>query len=188
MFMVLRKKQMILTALVLMLGIAGYLNYRYDEDREVKTASVEKTNIAEPEIGETVMVSGNIKPKAQSGEKKENTKKTDVFALEKHQRDSAREKTREELMKILSTEGVSAEIKDETQRKLAEIADFEEKEIMAQNMLKAKGYEHTMVYITGENVTVTVKRSAVSRSDMAKIVDVIFELTQNNNVKIVEVK
>ena len=64
---------------------------------------------------------------------------------------------------------------------------FEENEVTAQNLLSAKGFNQTVVYITDENVTVTVKRDALSKSDTAKIVDIIYEVTQNNNIKIVEV-
>jgi len=181
MFMILKRKQMIITALVLMLGIAGYLNYRYDADSPKKTASLETGDISEPETGETVMVSTPAKEKIKIS-------KDDTFLEERLKLDAAREKTREELNGILNDETVSNEIKEETQRKLADLAKFEENEVMAQNLLGAKGFKTTMVYITHDGVTVTVKQDALSRSDTAKIVDVIFELTKNNNIKIVEVE
>ena len=92
MFMIFKRKQMILTALVLMLGIAGYLNYRYDKDAQKQIASIENAEITEPGVGETVMVSSEGSP---SPDKKSDVK--DPFAAHKLRRDAAREKTKEEL-------------------------------------------------------------------------------------------
>ena len=183
MFMIFKRKQMILTALVLMLGIAGYLNYRYDKDGKNQMASVENGSVTEPEIGETVMVSS---PSSKTGQKLNVSK--DPFASDKMRRDAAREKTKEELNNLLVSDGISEEIKDETRQKLSNLAHYGEQEVTAQNLLAAKGYKHTMVYITLDSVTVTVKRQGISKSDTARIVDVIFELTENNNIKIVEVE
>ena len=179
MFMVFKKKQMIVTAMVLMLGIAGYLNYRYDKDDANSVASVTDQKIDEPETGETVMVNADA-----AKEQKEK----DFFAQEKLNRDTQRSKTYDELKKTISDTSVSDEIRAEANKKLNEIMTFEENEVTAQNLLAAKGYEHTLVYITADSVTVTVKRQGISKSDTARIVDVIFELTQNNNIKIVEVE
>ncbi len=175
MFMVLKKKHMIITTLVIMLGVAGYLNYRYDKDNPKKVSEVETSNISEPDIGETVMVtSDNVEQ--------------DYFATDKIERDSARQKTKAELESLLESGDISEEVKEETRRRLADLALNSEKELTAENLLAAKGFNQTMVYITPDFVNVTVKQDALSRSDTAKIVDVIFELTQNNNIKIVEVE
>ena len=68
--MVFKKKQMIMTALVLMLGIAGYLNYRYDVPETGESVLVQNTEPSEPGVGETVMVSA--KPKEEKKKETEN--------------------------------------------------------------------------------------------------------------------
>ncbi len=180
MFMVFKKKQMILTALVIMLGVAGYLNYRYDKDTTPEIAEVKTGDVSEPEVGETVMVSSdNVQNPPEED---------DYFAARRIERDAARQKARAELEAIAESPDTSGEVKEETRRKIGELALNEEKEITAENLLSDKGFKDTLVYITPESVTVTVRQDALSRSDTAKIVDVIFELTQNNNIKIVEVE
>ncbi len=179
MFMVFKKKQMIMTVLVLMLGIAGYLNYRYDTDPTADMVAVEEIDVSEPGIGETVMVS--TQPEEQSTE-------GDFFAVQRLERDRTRAKICDELKKTLESEGISEELRAETEKKLSSILDYEEAEATAQNLLSAKGFSNTMVYITDESVTVNIKQSGLSRSDTAKIVDVVYELTKNNNIKIVEVE
>ncbi len=177
MFMVLKKKQMVMTALVLMLGVAGYLNYRYDKD-PAESVAVFEEKAGEPGIGETVMVSGNAKTENSAD---------DYFSVQKLERDTARGKIYEELKKTLDSENISEELRAQTENKITELMEYEEKEATAQNLLASKGFESTMVYITSESVTVNVKKNGLSRSDTAKIVDVVYELTKNNNIKIVEV-
>ncbi len=179
MFMVFKKKQMVMTALVLMLGIAGYLNYRYDVPENAGTSVAENTLEQEPGIGETVMVS--TKP--------EKTEKEDDFlAVKRLERDKARAQICDELKSTLENDSISQELRQKTEDKLSSVLDCQEKEATAQNLLSAKGFEKTLVYITDESVTVNIKRDGLSRSDTAKIVDIIYELTQNNNIKIVEVE
>lgn len=181
MFMIFKRKQMILTTLVLMLGIAGYLNYRYDREYETEIASIENGDIKEPEIGETVMVSTEADISSKD-------KNADSFEEERLKRDAAREKTKEELKDILSSDGISQQTRDETQRKLNNLTLFQEMEATAENLISAKGYKDSMVYIAEDSVTVTLKQKGISRSDTAKISDVVYELTKNNNIKIVEVE
>lgn len=178
MFMVFKKKQMIMTALVLMLGIAGYLNYRYDVPEASESTVVQNTDLSEPGVGETVMVSAE--PKKE--------KEDDFMVIKRVERDTARAEMCEELQKALESDGISQQMRDETEAKLSAILDFQEKEATAQNLLSAKGFEETLVYITNEGVTVNIRQNGLSRSDTAKIVDIIYELTQNNNIKIVEVQ
>lgn len=181
MFMIFRKKQMVMTALVLMLGIAGYLNYRYDKEDAQSLVTVNETDISEPGIGETVMVSSE--PKTENEEDKEE----DFFAAERLERDRARAKACDELKKTLESADISDEAKAEAEKSLTELIAFEEKEATAQNLLGAKGFGNTLVHITNDSVTVNIRQNGISRSDTAKIVDIIYELTQNNNIKIVEV-
>lgn len=179
MFMVFKKKQMVMTALVLMLGIAGYLNYRYDVPENAATSVAENTSTQEPGIGETVMVS--TKP--------EKTEKEDDFLTVKRlERDKVRAQMCDELKSTLENDSISQELRQKTEDMLSAVLDCQEKEATAQNLLSAKGFEKTLVYITDESVTVNIKRDALSRSDTAKIVDIIYELTKNNNIKIVEVE
>ncbi len=180
MFMVFKKKQMVMTALVLMLGIAGYLNYRYDVPENAETSVAENTSAQEPGIGETVMVS----TKPEKTEKEQD----DFLTIKRLERDKVRAQICDELKRTLENDSISQELRQKTEDKLSAVLDYQEKEATAQNLLSAKGFEKTLVYITDESVTVNIKRDALSRSDTAKIVDIIYELTQNNNIKIVEVE
>ena len=59
MFMVLKKKQMIISALVIMLGIAGYLNYKYDDTSSAIDVLNVEDQKTENEIGDVEMVNSS---------------------------------------------------------------------------------------------------------------------------------
>lgn len=179
MFMVFKKKQMVMTAVVLMLGIAGYLNYRYDKEPASQTVSVDDMRSGEPDTGEAVMVSTN----ESTPETKE-----DFFSEQRLEIERSREKTKEELTERLEDKNISDELRKETEEQLTHITERQQQELTAETMLAAKGFDNVFVCITDENVTVNIKRKGISRSDTAKIIDIIYEVTKNNNVKIVEVE
>ncbi len=178
MFMVFKRKHMVITALVLMLGIAGYLNYRYDGQLDGELVASEQSGDIDIDVGETVMVSSEA----------DTVKEEDVFASIRLERDQSRAKLYEELQKTLESEWLSLDLRTQAEDRLSQILDYQEAEATAENLLSAKGFKDTLVYITEESVTVNIKQDDLSRSDTAKIVDVVYELTQNNNIKIVEVK
>jgi len=181
MFMVLKKKQMIISALVIMLGIAGYLNYKYDNTggaEDVLSIEDEKTK---SEIGEVEMVDAN--PGEINTENEE-----DFFASQRFEREKAHAKTKEELENILSNPSMSEESKKAAEERLSKLSLATEHETTAENILKAKGFKDVLVHINVDSVNVTIKTSGLSSSDTAKIIDAVFELTKNNNIKIVEVE
>jgi stage III sporulation protein AH len=53
------------------------------------------------------------------------------------------------------------------------IIDYMSKEKLTEDILKTKGFEKVFVLITDNSVNVTIDKQEVSRSDVAKIVDVV---------------
>ena len=91
------------------------------------------------------------------------------------------------LNKTINNDKISEENKKKAEEKILQIAEDVDKESKCEALLSAKGYEKNIVFINEGSVTVTVGQR-LSETDTAKINDIIFEQTGNNNVKIVEVK
>lgn len=185
MFMVLKKKQMLMITLVLMLAVAGYLNYRYDDtdnSKDVLKASEDN----EPEIGDTAMVSAENKN--VTDEKSEKVKADDYFSSYKLEREKNRAQVKEELEKTLSSQTVSEEAKKNAEKQLSDITKAISDEAAAEATLEAKGFTDAVVYISGDNINVTIHSDGLSTADTAKIIDAVYGITKNNNIKIVEVE
>ncbi len=175
MFMILKKKQMLIATLAIMLGIAGYLNYRYDAEEETKDVlSVQEESI-EPEIGDTALVNADAK-------------KDDSFASYRLEREKTRSRVKEELEKSISNPNLSEDAKKTAEARLDELITAAQIETSAEAILKSKGFEDAVVFVNGDSVNVTVKSDGLSTNDTAKIIDAVYELTKNNNIKIVEVE
>lgn len=181
MFMVFKKKQMIIATLIIMLGIAGYLNYKYDNTSESKDVLSIDDESGENDIGEVEMVNGNV------GEKVSETEE-DFFASQRFEREKSRAKTKDDLEKIISNPSISADAKKTAEDKLNSISEAAQLENTAESIIKSKGFEDAVVFINNDAVNVTIKTTGLSSSDTAKIIDAVYELTKNNNIKIVEVE
>lgn len=181
MFMILKKKQLLIATLVIMLGVAGYLNYRYDGAEDTKDVlTIEDENDSE-NVGDAKMVNANVGEVVTESEE-------DYFATYRFEREKSRAKTKEDLEKILSNSTVSDEAKKNAEEKLAALSNASQTENTAETILKSKGFEDVIVFINNDSVNVTVKSDGLSSSDTAKIIDAVYELTKNNNIKIVEVE
>ncbi len=166
--MVFNRKQIIAGALVVMIGLAGYLNYMYDsESVDVNSEEVETSN-----IGQVQMVSST----------------KDYFSNCRVNRDTSRAKAVDLLKDTISNENVSEQTKNDAQKQLIETAKNIEKEEDIESIIIAKGFEDAVVFINGESVTVTVKSQGLTAVDSAKIKDVVLEYINTNNIKIVEVE
>lgn len=177
-FMVFKKKQILIATLVLMLGVAGYLNYKYDDGADTKDVLSVKDLEEEPPIGDTAMVNAPAENKKENGD----------FSAYRLEREQTRAKVKEELENSLANKNLSDEAKKSAEERLAALTDASQLETSAESILKSKGFEDVVVFINGDNVNVTVKSDGLSTTDTAKIIDTVYELTKNNNIKIVEVE
>ncbi len=172
---VLHKKQIVLGALILMVGIAGYLNWKYDgADSPDLATSISASDTENNEIlGEATMVgkTGN-----------------DYFITCRNNRETVRSKAVEILRSTIDNPNSSQEAKGKAEAEILNISKNIEAEGNIENLIKAKGFEDVVIFINDNNITVTVKTNGLTAPEIAKIKDIVIEETGNNNIKIVEVK
>lgn len=166
--MILKKKQIISGALVIMIGLAGYLNYMYDDE----TQSVGANELETSNIGQVQMVSGT----------------QDYFSNCRLNRENSRAKAVDLLKDTIANQNVDDKTKNDAQKQILDIAKNIESEENIESIIIAKGFNDAVVFINGESVTVTVKTNELTAVDTAKIKDVVMEYINTNNIKIVEVE
>ena len=187
--MVLKKKEVVATALVVLIGVAGYLNWSYQDTIRVTDGGsyIEEAK----KLGEAEYVS-NDKTDVTEGEGEE-TKETSVtgyFTEAKMTKDNSRSRALEILNQTAVNESFDSEVRKQAQNKIIAIAENTEKEAIIENVAKAKGYKEISVYIDGENVEVIVKKKDFSSEDVKTIKEIVTsELnTSAKNIKIIEAK
>ena len=186
--MVLKKKEVVATALVVLIGVAGYLNWSYQDTirvtdggsylEEVKKlgeaeyVSLDKTDVTDEAAGEDVATLAGY------------------FTEAKMTKDNSRSKALEILNQTAVNESFDSEVRKQAQNKIIAIAENTEKETIIENVARAKGYKDISVYIDGENVEIIVKKKDFSAGDVKTIKEIVAsELsTSAKNIKIIEAK
>jgi len=185
--MVFKRKEIIAAALVMLIGMAGYLNWSYQDTIQVKDG--ESYIETGKKIGEAEFVSDN--KEEQSKETMKNTSgENDYFETAVNEKETARSKALEILNQTASNQSFDKEVRKEAQERILDIATVTEKETAVENIARAKGYDKICVFVNEDTVDISVKKDNFNQEDVTKI----NEIAQNQlgiptkNIKIVEVK
>ena len=186
--LVLKKKEIVATALVVLIGVAGYLNWSYqdtirvtDGDEYIETAK---------KLGEAKYVNSDNDTIKEEETVETSAKSKDYFSLARMEKENARSKALEILNQTAANESFDNETRKNAQQKILDLASNSEKEAIIENIAGAKGYENLSVYIDGESVDIIVEKKDFSKEDANIIKDIVSEQLNigPNNIKIVEKK
>ncbi|MBR6646706.1 MAG: SpoIIIAH-like family protein [Clostridia bacterium] len=179
---VLRKKQLTAIALMMLVAAAGYLNYTFKRDIADPDA-VEVYNEAAKKLGEAQMVS------ATDTQEKQDEYTNGYFSEARMEKETKREESIDTLLELINSAGADKAAKEVAQTQIGELTDYTEKEVMMENMIRAKGYSDAVVFM-GENlVSVAVFSAGLNDVDSAVISDIATSVTgySVDKVNIVEV-
>ena len=181
-----KRNEVVITGFAIMIAIAGYINYTGNLSDIISVKSSSQTekevsatsnpvdeasndilsNDAEPdeqsltEPGSVVLTSGNG---VASG----------VISAAKLNREQIRAKNKESLMDIINNSSLTEASKAEAVAKLSAITESSEKEIAAELLLEAKGFNDVVVSLTDGNADVVVNKTQLTDSQRAQIEDII---------------
>ncbi len=197
-----KKNQLIITALAVMIAIAGYLKYSdsmIDSEQLAATSASGDEVIAQEEMdmdisAEDIYASTGITEEALEDPAEETAEVTDTepgeavltstdtasysFASEaKVNRDQTRAKNTESLLEIINSEVVSESQKQAAIDQMLELTDISERETGAETLLSAKGFEDVVVSISDTKVDVVINQSEINDAQRAQIEDVITRKT-----------
>lgn len=190
--MVLKKKEVVATALVVLIGVAGYLNWSYQDT--IKVTDGESYLEEAKKLGEAEYVTSEKEDVEKDGENKEIAEETaaqaSYFTEAKMSKDNSRSKALEILNQTAVNESFDSEVRKQAQNKIVSIAENTEKEAIIENVARAKGYNDISVYIDGDSVEIIVKKKDFSSADVKTIKEIVTaELnTSAKNIKIIEAK
>ncbi len=181
---VLKKKEIVATALVAMIGVAGYLNWSYQDTIRV-TDGNEYIETGK-KLGEAQYVNSDSDSITEDSVET-SASVEDYFAQAKMEKENARSKALEILNQTAQNENFDEETRKNAQDKILDLASNSEKEAIIENIAGAKGYENISVYIDGESVDVIVEKKDFSQNDVSVIKDIVTQQLNigPNNIKIV---
>lgn len=206
--MIIGKKQIVLSSLVLVLGIAVYLNWTFANSELESTLTMQDAN-NNPSLNEIVITNTNggsalTNTTATNDETPiDDTKKLGdtllvnaqlvsgetYFVTAKLARDKARDLSISTVSTILDNVNLSQDDKATATLKAVELADVIELENKVENLVKAKGYQECMVFINNDSVNLVVMTTGLSQSQATQLKNIIVTEcdVKGENVSISEV-
>ena len=161
--MILGKKQIVLASLVLVLGVAIYLNYTFTEGTTGYDITTSANNVTdERTYGEAQLTD------AQPDE---------YFMNARLERQKARDESVETLANTLSLGNLTEEEKEVAASKALEVSGFIESENKIETLVKAKGFEECLAFVDNKKVKVIVKTEGLTPEQAAQIKNIIIEET-----------
>jgi len=178
--LVFKRRQVVALLLVVMVIVAGYLQYNYKES-SISTGLNDNIN-----TDDAVYVNKKVEKKDSLIDKNTPSKHSnDFFPQAKLDKATTRGKNKDILTKIIEDGNASKEQKDAARSKIMKITEDTEKEMKIETLIKEKGFCDVIALI-GDNqqVDVMVKAQTLSDTDVAKIVDIV---TRQTDVKISDI-
>ncbi|MBQ3237412.1 MAG: SpoIIIAH-like family protein [Oscillospiraceae bacterium] len=170
-----RKKHIAVASMVLMLSAAVYVNYLY------AAGDIEDFVAADKNYGDSILVEGSADEAI-----------TDSSAYFSEARVSRQQSRDEAVATIENLYGIAEDDAEQVSalaEKAGEITANMELETKIESMIKAKGFEECIVYISGEYADVMVQTEGLMPTEAAVIKEAIIQETSVpvENISIVEV-
>lgn len=185
---ILGKKQIILSSLVLILGVAVYLNWQFanTSDSFAVNGTVSESKTADTtsvkNYGDAKLVDNQVSSVESDSD--------DYFTKARLSRSKARSEAAESIEKILNSSNVTSEEKQEASKEAIAITQMTDTESKVENLIKAKGFEECVVYLEDKTANVILKTTGLESEQAAQVKDIILSETsvKAENIRIVEVK
>ena len=192
-----RKNQVVIATLAVLIAIAGYISY--DKNGFNLKLNSQQTNAKEEKEDknlwdklvwneENTEISSNEEDELNPGESVLtgniiNVK--DYAAAVKLSREQIRAANKESLMQIVNNEALSEDAKKDAVNKLVQMTDIAEKEANAEMLLEAKGFTNVVVSINENSCDVVLDMGEVTDAKRAQVEDIVKRKTGVSVDKIV---
>lgn len=215
---ILKKNQIIISVIAIMLIAAGYMNYTSNEKQTLETAVLTDSE-KYAGIGDATLVSANvadnndlvnndetqntdnenndtsknedkkdeIKSNEQNTETTENAVQNEIntsttvtensgnqyFAELRLERDKMYSQMLESYQKILSNSQISETQKEISENEIKKINDTRNAIMIAENLIKNKGFQDLIIFINGDSISIIVKAKELKEEQIAQIQNII---------------
>ncbi|MBQ8807845.1 MAG: SpoIIIAH-like family protein [Clostridia bacterium] len=176
MMMVIKKKQLVVAALAIVIGTAGYINAGRKDG---------ETQVGQKYLGEAQLVGSGEVSQVDEGALET---QSNFFAQARLDREAGRSRSIETFNSIISNESAAPEAKASAQQGVLELAQNTETETAVENLLREKGFEDAVCYINNGMANVVVKTELLDSAGAAKISEIVMQQSgiPQEKIKIME--
>lgn len=159
-----KKKQLMLVALVCALGLAVYLNVYLVESPSLATGTDGGGQREESHLGDATFVGTGVS---------EPEEEPSYFDEARTKRTAAREEALGIIQEVLDSAQASSEDKAQATQRATAIAENVLRESNIENLILAKGFADSVVYIDGERCSVVVQADNLQQQDSLQILQIV---------------
>lgn len=185
-----KKNQIIITALAVMIAVAGYINYSDSrlssgEDSKAKAEDAASTSTILEDIESLDLDIGDDTALADTGEETDVQETSEIpgeavltgastyMAQAKISREQVRAQNKETLNSIINNTELSEEERQGAVETMVNMTDLVEKEAAAELLLEAKGFTNAVVNLTGETADIVIPQTEIDEASRAQIEDIV---------------
>ena len=174
---ILKKNQVIIFVIALMFVAAGYLSFT--SNNAIPTAKLANSEEMAA-IGDATLVNANeITEEKENKPSEEPVIGTSVqitqdeyFSQSRLDRDTMYSQMIESYQKILESDNVTTEQKNIAQQEISKINELKNSIMIAENLIKTKGFEDLIIFVNNKSVNIIVKAGDLKPEQIAQIQNV----------------
>lgn len=138
-----------------------------ENENTVTNEGIEEENIKQNtiETGSTV--------EENSTKSEDSTENEDYFTKSRLERDTMYSQTLETYENMINNDNISENQKSIAQQELTKINNQKNAIMIAENLIKVKGFEDLIIFVNNENVSVIIKADKLEEKDVAQIQNII---------------
>ena len=198
----LKKNQIIIYVIALMLVVAGYLNFTTSDDLKsaVQTSSTEEELAKMANIGDAQLVSSNVVVEEEIKEEakentvinntinntideetvytnsetiKENKDNEEYFSKSKLERDKMYSQMLETYEKVLNSSNSLETQRQSATEEIKKINNTKNTIMICENLILIKGFDNCVIFVNGASISVIVEDDELSVEEVAQIQNII---------------
>ena len=197
---ILKKNQIIISAIAIMLIAAGYMNYTTNAKQTLETAALTDTE-QYADLGDATLVSANviedsenltneiITEKHYSNEQIENelvqnteedvittsstASENQYFTESRLEREKMYSQMLESYQKILSSDQISDTQKEISENEIKNINNTKNAIMITENLIRNKGFEDLIIFVNGDSINIIIKSKELSEEQVAQIQNIV---------------
>ena len=138
-----------------------------ENENTVTNEGIEEENIKQNtiETGSTV--------EENSTKSEDSTENEDYFTKSRLERDTMYSQTLETYENMINNDNISENQKTIAQQEITKINNQKNAIMIAENLIKVKGFEDLIIFVNNENVSVIIKADKLEEKDVAQIQNII---------------
>lgn len=187
-----KKNQIMIATLAVMIAVAGYLSYSDSMFGQKEETQETSTDLATQDLLDISMEDGtyadNGEIESLDQELADNevegtpgeavlTSGSMIVAEAKVSREQVRAKNKEMLMGIIDNENLADAQKEQAVQQMVELTELAEAEVTVETLLASKGFTDVVVSLTADSADIVVKSKELTDANRAQIEDIVTRKT-----------